>query len=186
MKPTRVLIFSLFIILSAFGLNACNRSDGVEAAREPDARYDHHSVLTQDDKEFVLYASEMHVGEANMAKDAKQKSANKDVLAYADAVIRNHSDALKQLSGTFGNDVVSRNGSEDTQRHIEFLSSLRGAEFDRQFMDLMIADHQDAAKTFQAYANKTSNGDLKGEILDVSPTLENLLKQARDVRAKTN
>src|SRR4051812_31856879 len=92
-RTKSALILFLAILLSGFGLNACNRTDRVEAAREPDTAADRQN-LTADEKDFAKYASEMHTGEIDMAKQAKDKSKNDHVLAYADSVISAHKDAL--------------------------------------------------------------------------------------------
>jgi putative membrane protein len=185
MRPMPIWIFSLFILLAGFGLNACDRSDRVEAGRETDALNDRPSMLSAEDKDFVEYESEMHVGEIDLAKQAKQKSTNKDVTEYADAVIRGHSDALDQLSDRIKErGAVSSTASLDTKYHSQFLSPLSGAEFDRQFIELMIADHQDAGNSFREHLKTVQNTDLKDRIVDTLPNLEDLLQEARDVQKK--
>ena len=186
MKIISASIFFVFILIFGFGLNACDRSDRVEAARETDSRDDRQDMLTEEDKDFVLYASEMHIGEADLAKLAKQKSMNKDITDYADAVIGSHADALKQLSERMRQKGASLStmGSLDTKYHTEFLSPLSGAEFDRQFIELMIADHQDAGSTFRTQLNATANKDLKDCVQHSLPELENRLREARDLQSK--
>ena len=172
-------ILSIFILLFGFGLNACNRSDSVEAAREPDSLDDRQKMLTEEEKDFVLYASEMHVGEIELAKQAMQKSTNKNVREYADAVIRGHSNALKRLSDRMERSgaPLSKMASLDTQYHAEFLSPLSGAQFDQQFVDLMIADHLNASDVFRAQLNMGGNRNLQDYMEDVLPTLEDLTAQ---------
>jgi putative membrane protein len=80
--------------------------------------------------------------------------------------------------------IVSSNPSRDTERHVEFLASVSGEEFDRQFIDLMIADHQDASNTFRAHLNAVQNKNLKSYLEDVLPTLEDRLRDARKVQDK--
>jgi putative membrane protein len=185
MKSLSVLVCSAFILLFAFGLNACGRSDSVEASREADS-IDNRDNLTSEDREFVLYASEMHLGEIDMAKQAREKSTNKDIVKYADSVIEKHvkaanllSDKMKEQQG-----IVSSNPSMDTQGHMEFLSPLSGTEYDRQFVDLMIADHQDASNTFKTYLSAVQNKNLKSYLEDVAPGLEDLLRDARELQTK--
>jgi putative membrane protein len=180
-KPA--LILALTILLAGFGLNACNRSDSVQAARETDSAADRRDMLTAEDKDFIEYASEMHTGEIDMAKQAKDKSNNEAVRDYADTVIRAHTDALKDL-GRVRDASLSRKASEDTKLHMEFLSTLPEAQFNREFIALMIADHRDARDTFREELKVTQNADLKDYLQEVEGTLNSRLDGAEQTRSK--
>ena len=143
---------------------------------------DRQNILTEDEKDFATYASEMHVGEIDMAKQAKEKSTNDDVHDYAEAVIRTHSDALKDLSDSLG--PQSKAASWDTQNHVDFLATLSGAQFDQQFISLMIADHQSANDTFRKEINTTQNRDMKNYLMEALPGLEKGLKAGQEVQSK--
>src|SRR6185369_3266077 len=139
MKTASILMLSL-ILASGFGLSACSRPDTVEASREP-AAADRLNNFTADDKLFIDYAAGMHAGEIKMAELAKQKSSRDDIKNYADAVIDSHTDALRRLSDATGEKRTRENtdASLDTRDHSKYLSSLSGAQFDREFIALMIA-----------------------------------------------
>jgi putative membrane protein len=117
----------------------------------------------------------MHAGEINMAKLAKQKSANDEVKKYADEVINIHSSALKELSQT-------AKGSLDTQLHIEYLSLLKGADFDREFIALMIADHKDAKETFEDQLDNAENARLKKYLENTLERLGDGMDRAKDIQ----
>jgi putative membrane protein len=182
MKSVSVVILSL-ILAAGFGLGACNRSNGVEAAREPDA-VDRTNTLTADDKEFIEYASEMHAGEIQMAELVKQKTSREDIKDYAESVIDNHKDALEELSEAAGQKLTLQNtkASLDTERHTEYLQQLSGAEFDREFIALMIADHKDAASTFNEPFVDVQNKKLKSFMKEELPALEQNLSQAEKLK----
>jgi putative membrane protein len=181
MKNKIVLILFL-IVLSSFGLTACDRSQRVEAARELESIYDREDILTDEEKDFATYTSEMHVGEIDMAKQAKQKSTNEDVRDYADSVIRAHSDALEDLSNNLG--VQSNEPSWDTKFHMQFLAALTGAQFDQQFITLMIADHRSASDTFREEINVTQNRAMKNYLKQVLPVLEKGQHDGEEVLSK--
>ena len=186
MRSVFALISTVFILLLGLGLSGCGRSDDkVEAARESTAM-DNRENLTLEDREFVLYASEMHMGEIDMAKQARERSTNKDIVKYADAVIAKHVEAANRLSDKMSEQpgLVSSNASMDTQNHVEFLSALSGIEYERQFIDLMIADHQDASNTFRTHLGAVQNKNLKSYLEDTSPALEDLLRDARKLQTK--
>ena len=183
MKTLFSLIFAL-VFLVGFGLTACQRSDNVEAARETIAGRDRSSSFTEDDKDFIDYAAEMHAGEIKLAELAKQKSSNEDIKEYADVVIASHTDALKELSDRTGQDRTPQTTtvSLDTEGHAKYLSPLSGAKFDQEFIALMIADHKSAASAFQDHVSVTQNKELTGYLNAVQPSLDNDLSKAEEVR----
>lgn len=164
MKPTTrpIQVLTLSLALVAFtGFSAC--SDRVEADNDGLAMADDTPFLTDTEKHFIEYSAEMHVGEIAMAEQAKQKSSNDDVKKYADAVIKTHTDALDVLEdGTERLTKLSTEASGDTAGHMKYLSPLSGAQFDKEFVDLMVADHKSAAETFESEYNGAQNTHLKG------------------------
>jgi putative membrane protein len=181
MKTIQVMTLALLLVAGA-GLSAC--SDRAEADREGYAMADDPNFLTETEKEFIQYASEMHVGEIEMGQQAKQKSANEDVKKYADAVIKTHTDALEELSDKTDEIVLSKIASPDTQGHMEFLSRLSGARFDKEFVDLMVADHQSAFDSFKSQHGGAQSGNLKEYMKSAQSDLEARLDEARDLQKK--
>jgi putative membrane protein len=182
MQTKSILTLSLIVLLSAFGLSACNRPDRVEAAREPDTATDNRNVLTDDERDFIVYAAEMHNGEIAMAYQAKQKSNNGEVRSYADSVIKSHSDALKGIWDNLGS--TSKEASWDTKSHMTTLERLSGPQFDQEFVALMVADHQSASDTFREEVNATQNKNLKDYLQQALPGLEKNLRDGRDMQSK--
>jgi putative membrane protein len=182
MKTIQVGILALMLVAST-GLIAC--SDRTEADREGYALADDPNFLTAAEKDFILYASEMHVGEIALAQQAKQKSSNEGVTKYADAVIKTHTDALAQLSDkTEGIAEPSKTASDDTEGHAEYLAPLSGAQFDKEFVDLMVADHKSAYETFNAESAAAQNSNLKGYMKDAASTLQDRWDEASDLQKK--
>jgi len=179
MQTKSILSLSLIILLSAFGLNACNRPNRVEAAREPD---NNRNVLTDDERDFIVYAAEMDNGEIAMAQQAKQKSTNGEVRSYADSVIQSHSAALRAIWDNLGS--TSKEASWDTKNHMNTLGRLSGTQFDQEFVALMVADHQSASDTFREEINGTQNTNLKDYLQQALPGLEKGLKDGQALQSK--
>jgi putative membrane protein len=179
MKTIQVTTLALVLVFGA-GLSAC--SDRAEADREGYALVDDPNFLTETEKEFIQYASEMHVGEIEMGQQAKQKSTNEDVKKYAEAVIETHTDALEELSDRTEGIDLSKTASQDAQGHVEFLSPLSGTQFDKEFVDLMIADHQSAFDSFKALQAGAQSANLKRYMTAAQSDLEARLNEARELQ----
>jgi putative membrane protein len=141
-----------------------------------------NSALWANEAEFKEYAAEMHAGEINMAELAKQKSRTPAVREYADQVIAGHSDALKELTKSTGQNRTTIMGSFDTSNHIGDLSPLQGADFDRLFVDLMIADHKDASSTFHEQLDAAKDGDFADYLRNSIPMLEKSRQRAQELK----
>ena len=181
MKNRYVLQFVLMAFLSAFGLSACNRTDRVEAARERDAVAD-RNAMSSDDEAFARYAAEVHNAQNALAEQAKQKSTNKDVLSYADAVIHLNSDALKSLSKNVG--FESDTALWDTKRHLDFLGTMSGTQFDQLFLYVVISNDESAIPRFREEMNATHNEDLKNYLRDALPGLDKGLHDGQVLQRK--
>jgi putative membrane protein len=181
MKTIQVLILALAIV----GLGACSRSDPAKNNPDSLALVDDQNTLTDEEKNFIDYASEMHTGEIAMAQQAKEKSTNDSVKQHADAVIKTHSDALKALSERIGRSArISKTASADTQNHMQFLAPLSGAKYDKEFVDLMVADHQSAADTFKMESEDAQNPNLQKYVKSTIAGLGDRLDEARNLQRK--
>jgi putative membrane protein len=182
MRTIPVLMLALLLV-AGIGLSAC--SDGGQADRDGLALADDQNFLTDTEKQFIDYAAEMHIGEIAMAQDAKQKSSNEEVKNYADDVIQTHSEALDDLRGsTKGLAELSKDASGDTQGHSKYLALLSGAQYDKEFMDLMVADHKSAAETFNMEYRGAQNTNLRRYIKETQSELQARWDEARDVQTK--
>ena len=181
MRTIQVTILALLLITGA-GLSAC--SDRAEADREGYAMADDPNFLTEAEKDFIQYASEMHVGEIEMGQQAKQKSTNEDVKKYADSVIKTHTEALEELADRTEGIELSKTASGDTQGHVDFLSPLSGTQFDKEFVELMVADHQSAFDTFKAPRSAAQSANLKRYMTATQSDLEARLDEGRKLQQK--
>lgn len=181
-RTIQVMMLAL-VLVAGTGLSACSGRDQTD--RDGLALADDQNFLNQFEKEFIQYASEMHVGEIAMAQQAKQKSSNEDVTKHADAVIKTHSDALEELADrTKGIAEPSKNASRDTEEHMKFLSPLSGARFDKEFVDLMVADHKSAVETFDAEYISAQNANLRAFMKTTRSDLQDRLDEARELQKK--
>jgi len=64
------------------------------------------------------------------------------------------------------------------------LSKLSGADFDRQYMEMMVKDHVKDVKEFEEASTKAKDADVKAWAAKTLPTLREHLQLARDVNSK--
>ena len=177
MKGKTIIETVLVFALTTF--SAC-RGRTVEAAHE------NQSAITHADQNFMMKAAQLDSAEIGMARMALEKSANNDVKDYAHMINMDHKTALDDLKDLMIQDNVqlSKGLPSDIQGDIDRMSSLTGSEFDREFINMMVADHQKVLEIFTDEESNTENEDVKKYIQDSQPILEMHLDKARQLQAK--
>jgi putative membrane protein len=200
MKPNRTLYVALLTILlvSLSFTAACqrNREDRVEAAREDHAtapadtgtaNTDTSKVLSSDERDVAMKIEQAHLGEIDLSRLAKQQASSRDVKSFADMIENDHGSALKDLQK-----VMNKNGVEEStnskpaegKEELAKLQKLSGAQFDREFMNTMVMDHQKDLDELRKAQTSVQNADLKDYINDLIPTVQKHLDKAQDLRTK--
>jgi putative membrane protein len=117
-------------------------------------------------QEFVETSMESGMLEVELGKLAQQKATSPEVKQFADMMIRDHTKAGEELKQVAQQHSLQPQAQlEDNHRDmIQRLSGLRGAEFDREYMDAMVDSHQDVVDHLQSRADVDRVGDNKGSV----------------------
>jgi putative membrane protein len=177
----RHLTLASGILLVILALQGCSRDRNVEAAREnrPPAA----SPAAQD---FMMKTADTDLSEIDMARLALQKSTNADIRDYANMVQSDDTAALENLSDLMKEKGVSQPqvASVDARQDLSRMSGLSGPEFDREFINMMVADHQKAIDRFHDQIAIAQDPDVKKYAEDLLPKLEMHLEKAQRLQSK--
>src|SRR5262249_38275237 len=66
----------------------------------------------------------------------------------------------------------SKTIDSDTQQDIDGMSNLSGGEFDREFVNMMVSDHEKAIELFRDQQSSAQNRDVKNYVDQALPKLE--------------
>lgn len=115
------------------------------------------------DKQFLMTASQSDYNEITFSKLAAQKGTNPQVKAYAEKMVADHTkldDQMKPFASQMG---VTPATSLDAahQQKFDQLSSLSGADFDKAYMSDMDTDHHAALDVFKQEESSTTDTKLK-------------------------
>jgi putative membrane protein len=182
MKATKTwLAIYLVFVLALCGLTACSRDRGVEAARE-----DMPPSVTPAEQDFAIKTAQAQLAEIDMARLALHRSSNKDVKAFANMIESDHTSALKALADLMKNKNVPQPTTlpADVQQTIMRMNALTGAEFDREFINTMVGDHQRIVGMFGDMQTTAQNPDVKDYVEDLLPVLEMHLDKAQQLQSK--
>jgi len=115
---------------------------------------------------------------------AKKNSTNPRVVNFAFMMINDHTAVINQLKDIQSAKLVDINPgiTSDHQTKIDSLAKKSGADFDKAYMQMMVADHEKAEKLFSDATNNTSNmiQDLSRKVL---PKIQIHLDSAKAILA---
>lgn len=118
------------------------------------------------DKQFIMTASQSDYTEITFSKLADQKSTNPQVKAYAQKMITDHTKLeaqMKPFADQMGVTPVTTLDSSHQQQYDQ-MSSLSGTDFDKAYMSAMDTDHHAALDAFKTEESSTTNGPLKATV----------------------
>jgi len=137
---------------------------------------------------FAKHAAEGGMAEVKMGQLAQEKGSSQAVKDFGKRMVDDHNKAnnqLKQAASKASIDLPSDVGGKDKSEY-DRLSKLSGAEFDRAYARMMVSDHNKDVSEFQREANNGKDSDLKNFASSTLPTLQDHLKQARDMQKEVS
>ncbi len=193
-KGTGILLTTLGVfalLASACGTQSGNSGTAnseplvkTEPAKPPSDKGD--QVVTGGDLAFMNDAAPGGMAEVELGRLAMKQAASKDVKAFAERMIADHSKAGEELKAlaqqkkvTLPPDIMPTH-----KEAMAKLSKLSGAEFDQEYVRAMIMDHEKDVTAFEATAKGAVDSDVKAFAEKTLPTLKMHLQMIRDIAAK--
>lgn len=143
------------------------------------------SSLAAADKAFAEKAAIGGMAEVAMGKMAQEKGSSDAVKQFGSRMVTDHSkanDELKQVASTKGMTLPSDLDAKHKAK-MDKMQKLSGAQFDKAYMDDMLADHKQDVADFKKEAGSGKDSDLKAFAAKTLPTLEDHLKMAQSTHA---
>jgi putative membrane protein len=142
--------------------------------------------LTSSDKKFVTEAAEGGQMEVELGELAQQKAATDAVRQFGRRMVDDHGKANHELAQLAASKQVqlSDKASRHEQREKDRLSKLSGAAFDREYVKMMVADHEKDVAVFKRESQQAKDPDLKTWAGKTLPTLEDHLQMIRQVQGQ--
>jgi putative membrane protein len=143
------------------------------------------SVVGQDQK-FAIKAAKGGTMEVELGRLATIKAHDAAVKSFGRRMITDHTESGNKLKELAKRKGMRLSAVMDAAQHAEMkrLSKLRGVQFDRAYMEMMVADHEKDVSEFEKQANSGNDRDFKAFAAEVLPTLKLHLELARETAAK--
>lgn len=137
---------------------------------------------------FWSEAAQSGMAEVELSQLAAEKAQNAEVKRFAQMMVTDHGKANSELKALAAkkNIVLPTTLSSSHQSKLEELRGLSGAEFDREYVETMVEDHEAAVELFreQAEDDDTAMADVKAFAAKTLPTLQKHLESIKGIQAK--
>jgi putative membrane protein len=133
------------------------------------------------DQQFVDFAAQTDMVEVNLAQMA-ESSGTPRLKDYAEMLITDHTKDFNQLYDIAHQANLTRPDALDSEHYktmIEPFEKLKGAAFDRRYIQEMIAGHTKAIATYKKEAADAQNPALKSYAEQTLPALQKHLDDAK-------
>jgi putative membrane protein len=131
-------------------------------------------------------AAQAGMAEVMLGNLALQKSANDEIKRFAQKIVDDHTAAgneLKDLAATKGATLPTELSAKQKTIY-DKLDGLSGAEFDKEFVKVMVKDHEKAVGLFQKQADKGIDAEVKAFAAKTLPVLQGHLEMAKAMNDK--
>jgi putative membrane protein len=138
--------------------------------------------------DFAKKAGAAGAAEVEMGKLGSQKATNAEVKAFAQKMVTDHTKANKELMAAAkakGLEVPTEPNMVHKGMKEKFERQGADADFNHDFMQQMVRDHESAVELFQTAANDTTlDPELRALAKKTLPTLQQHLADARTLEGK--
>jgi putative membrane protein len=141
---------------------------------------------SDDHKKFLATAAQSDVNEIKLSELAEQKASNPAVRAFATKMVAEHkkmSASMKPFAHSWG---LSAPTDLDDGHKPDYakLNGLSGADFDKEYMDLMVSDHSKALDLFTDEAKDTKDAKFRAAVVKGKTMVAAHKNMAYDLKKK--
>ena len=169
MKTKIRIVLQLCILALAAG--ALSLAGAARAQTTPSGE---GSSLSAQDKTFMKKAAKDGTMEVAMGKMAEQNAQSDDVKSFGKRMVTDHGKANDELKS-----IASKKGFElPSKEHSGKWTS------DKDYMDMMVKDHEKDLAAFKAEASSGSDPDLKKFADDTAKVIQEHMDLAKEIQGK--
>lgn len=142
--------------------------------------------LSSRDKKFIKEAASYGLFEVRLGEIAQEKGESKDVKDFGSLMVTDHGKANAELNRVAkkNNVKVSDQLGPSYKRTIDRLLKLTGADFDYEYIKVMVKDHKKNSAVFRKAIQELNNPELKKFASKTLQVINGHLKQAEYLASK--
>ncbi|MCB1210814.1 MAG: DUF4142 domain-containing protein [Verrucomicrobiales bacterium] len=152
----------------------------------PHAMAESKATLDSADVTFVKHEVAAGTSAEKMAALGAEKSESAEVKAFAKMLVTDHTQANTELTALAVTKGVELSTDVDAKHVSKFekLEKVSGAEFDKEFLAVIISGHKKCISNFETSAKDATDSDVKMWSAKMLPILKAHLVTATELAAK--
>lgn len=152
--------------------------------------------LTANELQVMAHYRELNQMEIELGKLAQKNAGTQAVKSYGEMLVKEHSQNNQQLADLAKKTKqtipkhqpeteAEKQDKAQAKKQMAELKKLQGRDFDREYLRLMVADHDKELAKIDTNIAKAQNGQLAELLRATKPMLQSHADQARELQ-KTN
>jgi putative membrane protein len=137
-----------------------------------------NAALSAKDKSFMKEAAEGGMMEVEMGKMAQQKGKSADVKKIGSTMVADHTKANNEVM------AIAKKKGVDLSKEKPKSHSMGDANFDKDYIDMMVKDHEKDLSAFQAEAKNGTDADVKAFASKTSAVIKKHLDMVKAAQGK--
>jgi putative membrane protein len=168
------------------GSQGTTQGEGTQGTMQADQANQPRGAMNGPERKFVMEAAQGSMAEVELGRLATERAASDEVKQFGQRMVDDHSKASTELMDLAMNMKFAppKELSPEMAKMKAQLSQLSGADFDREYMRMMVEDHEMDVKKFEKQATKGNAGSVKDFAAKTLPTLQEHLKMAKDINKR--
>jgi putative membrane protein len=134
--------------------------------------------LSAKDKAFMKEAAKGGKMEVEMGQMAKAKGKSADVKKIGERMVTDHTKANNELM------AIAKNKGVDLSKENPSMHKMNDASFDKEYIDMMVKDHEKDVAAFQNEAKNGSDPDVKAFASKTSEVIKKHLALVKAAQGK--
>ncbi len=182
-RGTQLFVAALFAVTAAACGNNGARGSGTPGAAGTTGA---GSALDMGERHFVQDQLKDGAREVELGQLAEKRATSPDVKEFASAMVQDHTRAGNKLKELAKKENVDVDDNKDSRDDYDRLSKKSGADFDKDYIDLMVKDHKEAVDALQDQANNADHADVKTWAAETLPRVKHHLEIAQQLQDRLN
>jgi len=198
MRIKALVLVAAFAIPTIASADDMNKSDMTDKSKATDKtkttdKSKATAKLEADEVKIVAHHNHVNLMEIDMGKMA-QKLGTAKVKSYGAMLVKDHTAANKQLTALAKKKGVAKipadvpeteadkTEADNAMAAMDRIKKLKNAEFDREFLTMVIADHDKEVMKTELAITTAKDPDLVKFLQNVKPTLQKHADNARELQ----
>ncbi|HEX8162784.1 MAG TPA: DUF4142 domain-containing protein [Pyrinomonadaceae bacterium] len=135
---------------------------------------------------FAKEAAQGGMAEVQMGKLAAERGGSAAVKLFGQRMVDDHTKANMELNRLAAgkNIALPQDLSSEQKSMMDKLSKLAGADFDKEYVGMMVEDHEHDVEAFQTQSEKGDDPEVRAFATKTLPTLRDHLQMIKDIKSK--